>query len=45
MSSGVTPSRRPPSVIARFFETGVRMPIRRARCAIFGVPTWRPTWA
>ena len=30
MSSGVTPSRRPPSVIAQLRETGVRMPMRLA---------------
>ena len=45
MSSGVTPSLRPPSVIARLCDTGVRMPSRRASRAIFRVPTWTPTWA
>jgi hypothetical protein len=45
MSSGVTPCRRPPSVIARFDDTGVRMPIRRARRATFLVPTLMPTAA
>ena len=38
MSSGVTPCLRPPSVIAGFVETGVRMPIRSASRAIFFVP-------
>ena len=45
MSSGVTPWRRPPSVIARFDETGVRMPIRSARRATFLVPTLMPSAA
>ena len=45
MSSGVTPWRRPPSVIDGLVEIGVRMPIRRAMRAIRLVPTWRPTAA
>ena len=45
MSSGVTPSLRPPSVIAQLRETGVRMPIRRASLAIRFVPTLMPTSA
>ena len=45
MSSGVTPSRRPPSVMAGFEDTGVRMPIRRAVRATRFVPTCRPTAA
>ena len=45
MSSGVTPCLRPPSVIAGFDETGVRMPILSASRATFFVPTWRPTAA
>ena len=45
MSSGVTPWRRPPSVIAKLCETGVRMPMRRARSATLRVPTLMPTCA
>ena len=45
MSSGVTPCFRPPSVIAGFEDTGVRMPICRARREIRFVPTCRPTAA
>src|ERR1700754_2614368 len=45
MSSGVTPWERPPSVIARFEETGVRMPIRSASLATFLVPTLMPSAA
>ena len=45
MSSGVTPSLRPPSDIARFVETFVRMPIRRASRATLRVLTCRATWA
>ena len=45
MSSGVTPCLRPPSVIARFAETGVRIPICRASRAMRLVPTWMPTAA
>ena len=45
MSSGVTPSLRPPSVIAQLCETGVRMPMRRASLAIFLVPVLIPTSA
>ena len=45
ISSGVTPSWRPPSVIAGFVEIGVRMPMRRAIRAIRRVPTCSPSWA
>ena len=45
MSSGVTPCLRPPSVIAKLRDTGVRMPIRRASLAILRVPTLMPTCA
>ena len=45
MSSGVTPSRRPPSVIAGLAETGVRMPMRVAVAATLRVPTWMPAAA
>jgi len=45
MSSGVTPCSSPPSVIARFEETGVRMPILRASRATFFVPTSMPAAA
>src|SRR3954452_14661535 len=44
MSSGVTPWCRPPSAIATLWETGVRMPIRRASRATFLGPTRMPTW-
>ena len=45
MSSGVTPCFRPPSVIAMFVDTGVRMPISRAILAMLRVPTLMPTSA
>ena len=45
MSSGVTPSRRPPSVIAQFLDTGVRMPMSSASLATRRTPTFRPTCA
>src|SRR4051812_29798125 len=45
MSSGVTPCLRPPSVIAQLWETGVRMPIRRASRATRLVPILMPTCA
>ena len=45
MSSGLTPCFRPPSVIARLCETGVRMPIRSASFAIFFVPYLMPAAA
>ena len=41
----MTPSWSPPSVMAGFVETGVRIPIRRAIRAIRRVPTFRPSWA
>ena len=45
MSSAVTPCLRPPSVMAKLLETGVRIPIRRASLAIFFVPVWTPSCA
>ena len=45
MSSGVTPCSSPPSVIARFEETGVRIPILRVSFATRLVPTSMPAAA
>ena len=45
MSSGVTPTVRPPMVIAGLVESGVVMPILRASRAMREVPTRRPTSA
>ena len=45
MSSGVTPSRRPPSVMAQLVDSGVRIPIRPASRAIRRVPVLMPTCA
>src|SRR5437763_10948634 len=43
ISSGVTPSFRPPSTMAGLVDRGVRIPIFRAIRATFLGPTWRPT--
>ena len=45
ISRGVTPSCRPPSVMAGLVEIGVRMPMRRAILAMRRVPTLSPSWA
>ncbi len=45
MSSGVTPTVRPPIVIAGLVDSGVVMPILWARRAIVVVPTFSPTSA
>ena len=45
MSIGVTPTFRPPIVIASFVEIGVVMPISWAMWAILAVPTLSPTSA
>jgi hypothetical protein len=45
MSSGVTPWVRPPSVIAKLWETGVRIPIRLASRAMRLTPVWIPSAA
>ena len=45
MSSGVTPTVRPPIVMAGLVDSGVVMPISCASWAIRAVPTLRPTSA
>ena len=45
ISSGVTPSSSPPSVMDGLVDSSVWMPMSWAVCAISSVPTWMPSSA